>query len=256
MGEFNKPGVYNITELSNPLTPLFQADGPKKSGSLRRIKYISSNGVTRNIDLYSFLIEGKNLPAIQFSSGDMMLLPPIGKVVGINGAVNRPGIYELNSGERLSELIYMAGGFLPTAGKKKIRIERISSGNEKIVENLKFDDQNTFDRLSKNTKIENGDLVTIIEIPPYLRNYVEAKGNVNSEGTYQLKEDMTVLDLIEAAGGLRKGTYMERAEILRFTGTEFEERIEVNLNKLLSGSNAENIKLREWDKLKVSQKKK
>ncbi|TFF89964.1 MAG: hypothetical protein EU548_05425 [Promethearchaeota archaeon] len=251
MGEFNKPGVYNITELSNPLTPLFQAKGPKKSGSLRKIKYISKNGTTRNIDLYKVLIEGKGLPSIQFSSGDMILIPSIGKVVGINGAVNRPGIYELNSGENLSDLIEMAGDFLPTAGKRRIRIEKTSPGNKKIVETLNFEDQNTFKSISKRTKIGNGDLVTIIETPPYLHNYVEAKGNVNSEGTYQLKEGMTVLDLIKEAGGLRKGTYMERAEILRFTGTEFEKIIEINLEKLLNGSPEENIELEEWDKLKV-----
>jgi len=255
MGEFNKPGVYDITVLSNPLAPLFRADGPKKSGSLRKIKYISNNGATKIVDLYKLFIDGKPLPLLQFTSGDMILVPPIGKVVGINGAVIRSGIYELNSTEQLSKLIEMAGGFLPTAGTKRIRIERISQENKKIIENLEFKDQNTFNRLSKNTKIENGDLVTVIEVPPYLHNYVEISGNVNSEGTYQLKDGMTVLDLLEEAGNLRKGTYMERAEILRFTGTEFPEIIEINLEKLLEGNLEENIKLEEWDKLKVFTKK-
>ena len=118
MGEFNKPGSYDITVLSNPLGPIFETDGPKKSGSLRKIKYISSNGTTKTIDLYRLFIEGKPLPLIQFSSGDMILVPPIGKVVGISGAVNRPGIYELTRTEQLSGLIEMAGEFLPTAGKK------------------------------------------------------------------------------------------------------------------------------------------
>lgn len=255
MGEANKPGVYDITVLSNPLTPLFHADGPKKSGSLRKIKYISNSGATKIVDLYKLLIEGKPLPLLQFSSGDMILVPPIGKVVGITGEVNRAGIYELNSTERLSDLMEMAGGFLPTAGTKRIRIERVSPKNKKVIENLEFGDQNTFNRLSKNTKIENGDLVTVIEVPPYLHNYVEIKGNVNSEGTYQLKDGMTVLDLLEEAGNLRKGTYMERAEIQRFTGTELPEIIEINLEKLLEGSLEENIELEEWDKLKVFTKK-
>jgi polysaccharide export outer membrane protein len=251
MGEFNRPGVYDITVLSNPLSPLFQAGGPIKSGSLRKIKYISNTGATQIVDLYKFLVEGNSLPFIQFSSGDMILVPPIGKVAGITGEVNRAGIYELNSTEQLSDLIEMAGGFLPTAGTKRIRIERISPENKKNIENLDFEDQNTFNRLSKNTKIENGDLVTVIEVPPYLHDYVEISGNVNSEGTYQLKDGMTVLDLIKEAGNLRKGTYMERAEIQRFTGAELPEIIEINLGKLLEGDLKENIKLEEWDKLKV-----
>ncbi len=251
LGEVTSPGVYNFTVLSNPVAAFFESNGIKKSGSLRKIEYISSNGTTKTIDLYKLFIKTKPLPIIQFSPGDMILVPPIGKVVGINGAVNRPGIYELDSTERLSELIEMAGGFLPTAEKRRIRIERISPENKKIIENIEFEDQNTFNRLSKNTKIENGDLVTATEISPYLYNYVEIKGNVNNEGTYQLKDGMTVLDLLEEAGGVRKGTYMERAEILRFSGTEFPEIIEFNLEKLLEGNLTENIKLEEWDKLRV-----
>jgi polysaccharide export outer membrane protein len=256
IGDVKEPGIYNLTVLSNPLAAFFEPKGIKKSGSLRKIKYISSNGTTKTIDLYKLLVKTKPLPMLQFSSGDMIIVPPVGKVVGINGAVNRAGIYELNSTEQLSDLIEMAGAFLPTAGKKRIRVERISPENKKIIESLEFEDQNTFNRLSKNTKIENGDLVTVIEVPPYLHNYVEIKGNVNSEGSYQLKDGMTVLDLIKKAGNLRKGTYMERAELLRYTGTEAPEIIKINLKKLLEGSPEENIKLEEWDKLKVFTKEK
>jgi polysaccharide export outer membrane protein len=254
LGEVNIPGVYNITVLSNALAPFFEADGPKKSGSLRKIKYISNNGATEIVDLYKLFIEGKALPLIQYSSGDMILVPPIEKVVGIHGAVNRPGIYELSSTEQLSGLIEMAGGFLPTAGKKRIQLERISPEGKKIIQDLKFNSQNDLKRISKSTKLENGDLVSILEIPPYLRNYVEISGNVNSEGTYALKEGMTVFDLIEEAGGLLKGTYLERAELLRFTGVENPEIIEINLKNLHKESYKENIKLKEWDKLKILKK--
>ncbi len=254
MGEFNKPGVYDITVLSNPLSPLFEADGPKKSGSLRKIKYISNSGATKIIDLYRLLIEGKPLPLLQFSSGDMILVPPIGKVVGINGAVNRAGIYELSGTEQLSGLIEMAGGFLPTAGKKRIQLERVSTEGKKIIEDLTFTNLDDFERISKSTELKNGDLVSVLEIPPYLHNYVEISGNVNSEGIYAFKEGMTVFDLIEEAGGLLKGTYLERAELLRFTGVENPEIIEINLKNLYKESSEENIKLKEWDKLRIFKK--
>jgi len=251
MGEFNTPGVYDITVLSNPLSPLFRANGPKKSGSLRKIKYISNKGTTKIVDLYKLLIKGNPLPSLQFSTGDIILISPIGKVVGINGAVNRSGIYELAGGEQLSALIEMAGGFLPTAGKKRIKLEKISPEGKKVIEDITFIDQNDLERISKSTKLENGDLVSVLEIPPYLHNYVEITGNVNSEGAYGLKEGMTVYDLIEEAGGLRKGTYLERAELLRFTGVENPEIIKINLKNLYKKSSEENIKLNEWDKLKI-----
>jgi len=250
MGEVNKPGVYNITVLSNPLAPLFEADGLKKSGSLRKLKYISNNG-TKIIDLYKLLVEGKPLPSLQFSSGDILFIPPIGRVAGICGPVNRPGIYEIKNAEQLSKLIEMAGGFLPTAGKKRIELERISPEGEKIIEDLKFDNQNDLERISKTTELKNGDLVTVIEIPPYQHNYVEITGNVKNEGTYELKKEMTVLDLIEEAGGSKKGTFLKNAELIRFVGAGNPEIIKINLEKLMKDSLEENIKLKEYDKLKV-----
>jgi len=251
LGEVNKPGVYNITVLSNPLAPLFEADGPKKSGSLRKIKYISNNGTTKTIDLYKLLIKENPLPSIQFSSGDILFVPPIDKVVGIRGAVNRPGIYEIENDERLSELTEMAGGLLPTAGKKRIQLERISPENEKIVKDLKFEDENDFNRISKNITIENGDLAGVFEIPPYLHNYVEINGNVKNQGIFGLKDGMTVLDLINEAGGIRKGTYMERADLFRFVGVTHPQIIEINLKKLLEGAPEENFNLEEWDRIKI-----
>jgi protein involved in polysaccharide export with SLBB domain len=251
LGEVTKPGVYDLTFLSNPLAAFFQSEGIKKSGSLRKIKYISGNGTTQTIDLYRLFVETKPLPTIQFSSGDMLVVPPIGKVVGINGEVNRPGIYELEGKEQLSSLIEMAGGLLPTAGTKRIKIERITSSGEKITEDLKFQNLNDLESISKNTKLKNGDLITVTEIPPYLHNYVEIKGNVNNEGTYQLKEGMTVLDLLEEAGNLRKGTYMKRADLFRFTGNKLSEIIGIDLKKLTDGSSEENIELEEWDRLKI-----
>ncbi len=251
LGEVSTPGIYDITFLSNPLTAFFQSDGIKKSGSLRKIKYISSKGTTKNIDLYKLFVKMEPLPELQSSSGDMIIVPPIEKVIGISGAVNRPGIYELNDDEQLSSLIKMAGGLLPTAGTKRIKLERITPSGEKITEDLKFENLNELEKISKTTELKNGDLVTVTEIAPYLHNYVEIKGNVNNEGSYQLKDGMRALDLIENANGLRKGTYMERAELLRFRGIETPEIIEVNLKKLLEGNPEENIKLEEWDQLKI-----
>lgn len=250
LGEVNKPGVYNITMLSNPLAAIFEAQGLKKSGSLRKIKYISGSGVRKNIDLYKLFIKGQSLTQLQFSSGDIIFVPPIGKAVGISGAVNRPGIYEIESPERLSDLIEMAGGFLPTAGKKRIQLERVSPKNEKIVKDLKFENENDFDRISRNFRIENGDLTKVFEILPYYNNYVEITGNVRNEGTYELKKEMTVLDLIEKAGGAKKGS-IKNVELIRFFEAGGPEIININLQKLMKDSLETNIKLKKYDKLKV-----
>ncbi|MEO0293156.1 MAG: SLBB domain-containing protein [candidate division WOR-3 bacterium] len=251
LGEVNNPGIYNISVLSNPLSPLFEAEGVKKSGSLRKIKYISENG-NKNIDLYKLFVEGQSLPLIQFSSGDIIYVPPIGSVVGIKGAVNKPGIYELEGKEYLEDIIKMAGGFSPIAGRKRIQIERISSKDEKFLEDLNFENVNDFQKISKTFKIENGDLISVFEIFPYYHNYVEIYGDVKKEGIYEFKKGMTILKLIEEAGGPKsKGTTLEEAELIRFISPGEPEKImRINLKDPVEG----NIELKEYDKLKVLSK--
>lgn len=251
LGEVNKPGVYNITMLSNPLAPLFEAGGLKKTGSLRKIKYISSNGRTKIIDLYKLLINEKPLPSIHFSSGDIIFVPPIGEVVGITGAVNRPGIYELKNTESLAELFKMAGEFLPTAGKKRIQLERVSSKGEKITEDLKLKDTNDLKKTAKSKKVKNGDLITVFEISPYLQNYVKVKGNIKNKGIYEFKKGMTVLDLIKEAGGQREGRFSEKAELFRLTKTGKREIIKINLKNIIENPPAKDIKLKKYDELKI-----
>ncbi|MEA1912661.1 MAG: SLBB domain-containing protein [candidate division WOR-3 bacterium] len=251
LGEVRNPGVHNITVLSNPLSGLYNAGGPTRSGSLRRIRYIPNKGTGKNFDLYNLLIKGNRLPNIHLESGDIIYVPTIGKVIGVSGAVTRPGIYEIEGSEDLSDILEMAGGILPTAGRKRVQMERISSGNKKVVKDFRFEDEKEFRRTQKNIKIKSGDLVSVFEMPPLRHNYVEIRGNVERPGTYGLEKGMNVLDLINEAGSLKEGTFLDRAEILRFTGVENPEIIEFDLGRLLDNDSLENLKLKEWDKVRI-----
>ena len=251
VGEVNSPGLYNTSPLSDPLSLLFIAGGPKKSGSLRRIKYIPTTGKTRSLDLYNLLVKGKKLSHIQLESGDIIYVPPIGEVVGVTGAVNRPSIYEISGSEDLSDLFLFSGGMLPTGGNYRVQLERISSGKKKTVVDFRFRDEKEFKRKIRSIKIMNGDLLCVFEIPPLRHNYVIIDGNIERSGTYGWEEGMTVLDLIERAGGIKRGTYLKRAEIMRFWGVENPKIIEFDLKGLMEGNSTENIKLKEWDRLKI-----
>ncbi len=251
LGEVNKPGLYNLSSLSDLLSALFWAQGPKKSGSLRRIKYISSKGEKLTLDLYKLLIEGEKIPEIKLESGDIIYIPPIGNVIGVTGAVNRPSIYEITKLESVSEILHVAGEMLPTGGTFRIQLERISKGERRVIEDFTFRDEKDFKKKTEDIKIKNGDLLRVFEVPPYVHDYVTIEGNVEKEGVYGLKEGMDVLELIERAGGFLEGTYLKRSELLRFKGVESPEIIEIDLEKLIDGDTTENIRLEEWDRLRI-----
>lgn len=53
-------------------------------------------------------------------------------IVDVDGAVNKPGVYELNSGDRVIDAINMAGGFTESAYTKSINKARVLVDGEKI----------------------------------------------------------------------------------------------------------------------------
>lgn len=53
-------------------------------------------------------------------------------IVDIDGAVNKPGVYELNNGDRVIDAINMAGGFTEGAYTKDLNKARILVDGEKI----------------------------------------------------------------------------------------------------------------------------
>jgi protein involved in polysaccharide export with SLBB domain len=254
LGEVKNPGLYNTITLSDPLSVLYSAGGLKKTGSLREIKHIPKKGKSTIFDLYNPLVEEKVLPRVKLETGDIIYVPPIGNVVGLTGAINRPGIYEIKGLNDLSNIIKMGGGMLPTGGTFRVQLERISSGERKIVTDFVFKNQQEFQTKIKEIKIKNGDLVEVFEIPPIRHEYVEIEGNIERPGTYGFEKGMTVIDLIEESGGLKEGTYLDRAELLRFRGVLTPEIIELNLSKINEGDENENIQLKEWDKLKIYSK--
>lgn len=251
LGEVRKPGRYSMSAISDPLSAIFTAGGLRKSGSLRKIKYISKSGTRKQFDIYELLIEGKRLNPIQLESGDIIYIPPIGDVVGVTGSVKRPAIYEITPEENISDLLNMAGGILPTGGTHRIQLERVKNGRKKIVEDFEIEDEDKFYSKLSGLSVKKGDLLEIFEISPIRHNNVEIKGNIEIPGTYELKHGMTVLDLISKAGGIKEGTYLKRAEILRYRGLEKPEIIEFNLNRLLRGDSTENYLLKEWDILQI-----
>ncbi len=251
MGEVVNPGIYRITPLINPLQALTLAGGVKKTGSLRKIKILKATGEKIELDLYQLLVEGNQLENVVLEGGDIIFVPPIGNVAGIKGSVKRPAIYELKNKESLIDLVELAGGLLPTAFIYRVQVERVIKGEKRVVLDLEFRSYDEFRRKGGDFVLQNGDLVIISTIIPGKWNYVTIKGNVYKPGDYELKEGWRVKDLIDAALGIKKGTYLEKAEIYRYLGAGRRELITFNLKRLLEGDTTQNIPLEQWDIVRI-----
>ena len=83
---------------------------------MRHIQLRRNDGLVQDFDLYDLLVKGDKSHDVPLQSGDVVLIPPVGPLVGMTGSVNTPGIYELRDGATLGSLIdiaWVASALLP-----------------------------------------------------------------------------------------------------------------------------------------------
>lgn len=250
LGEVAHPGVYRTYPLASPIQLLYLAGGVKRTGSLRRIKIIKRDGTTKVIDLYDFLIKGKPVSILNFEDGDLIFVPTIGNVVAVIGAVKRPGIYEIKDEKSLMDVVNLAGGVLPIFYSYHLQLQRVENGKVLKIRDINFKNRKgAFKKLEK-ISFHSGDLVFVQAVSPELRGYISIVGNVFRPGRYAINDSISVPYLIRIAGGLKPGTYMERAEIIRHADSLQKKIISFSLADVLSGKKG-SPKLQEFDTLYI-----
>ncbi|MFH1848162.1 MAG: SLBB domain-containing protein [Candidatus Omnitrophota bacterium] len=218
LGEAEKPGAHTISALSNIFHAIYAAGGPTKMGSMRKIRLRREGKPEMPVDLYNILLKGDSSQDYKLQGDDVLFIPPIGDVIGIAGNVKRPAIYEMSDKMRLSDLINMAGGLSSVGSLQRIQLERVKDHQKKVVLDLEFKSIADLENSEDNVTMQDGDLALIFPIVPIRYNFVSITGNVLMPGDYELKGEMRLKDLMDKAGGILPGTYLNRAEIARFKG--------------------------------------
>ena len=99
VGEVERPGAFDVSSLSTALSALYYAGGPNSTGSFRAIAVNRGNRTIRTVDIYDYLLEGKTIDDVTLDQGDVVFVPLAETQVEIDGAIRRPGIYEMAEGE-------------------------------------------------------------------------------------------------------------------------------------------------------------
>jgi len=193
-GESKIPGAYSVSGLSTVSQALFVAGGITNIGSLRDIQIKRSGKVIQTYDLYKLLSEGNSEGDIRLQSGDVIFIPPIKKVVFVDGSINRPGRYELKENETISDLLLFAGGNKSRAYRKQVHIERydIEADMPSII-NLDLTKQ-------KNLKftLKDGDIIRIPEVDSSLSNSITLRGAVKRPGKYGWFKGIRLTDIVNS----------------------------------------------------------
>lgn len=250
VGDVQRPGAYDVSALSTPLSALYEAGGPTSRGSLRILRQYRGKQLVKQIDLYDFLLHGLRSEDERLLPGDTILVPPAGPQVTVEGMVHRPAIYELNGEENLDNVLQLAGGVLVSANLKEINIGRIDAHQSRTMITVQLPDGQA-ERQSKLAafQVKDGDDVVISQILPYNEQAVYLEGHVFRPGKYPYHDGMTVADLLQSYQDVLPEP-SDHAELIRLQPPDLRPVTnEFNLRDVLTGN--ESIPLRPLDEIRV-----
>lgn len=133
--------------------------------------------------------------------------------VAINGAVFKPGDYELQRGLTLYQLIEKAAGLKEDAFTDRGTITRLKPDNS--TEIIGFSVKDVINK-AVTIPLQREDIVNISSIFDLRDKYTVAiNGSIRKPGKFAFSENMKVEDLILKAGGFAEGASTKRIEVAR-----------------------------------------
>lgn len=196
--------------------------------SKRDIKIIHSSGQVVKVDLEKFYLTGDLTQNPYLANDDVVIFPFYDEdrnFVYITGAINNSGKFHFVDGDKLSDIILLAGGlnngFDNITQAEISRLDETGNKEEKIIVNISDDPQ-----------LQRGDRITILANENNRREYkVIVAGEVNRPGNIVITKNSTTLyEVIQKAGGFTENADLARAELIRganvFKSTLFSEEIE------------------------------
>lgn len=210
LGEAERPGSYTVSALSTLTNALFVSGGIKPIGSLRKVQLKRSGEIIVTIDLYDLLLRGDTRNDVRLQPGDVIFVPPVGRTVGVAGAVRRPAIYELVNENTVADAIALAGGLVPTAYYSGAQLERINANQER-----KLIDIDLRTNSAGALVLASGDTVRIPHVLDQQESTVTLSGHVLRPGIVPWRRNLRVSQILRSVRDLKSRPDTGYALILR-----------------------------------------
>ncbi|MBU2046454.1 MAG: SLBB domain-containing protein, partial [Bacteroidetes bacterium] len=213
-GEVKRPGIFETLEGESLDNVISFAGGFNDNAYQSRIKVFQNTSKERKL----IDIAKEDFNTYFPKSGDKYIIEPIldrfENRVKIEGAVYRPGEYELEPGLSLKSLIQKAAGLKDNAFLDRGYINRVK--NDGTPELISFNTNKILNSSDADISLKREDIVTIPSIFDLKDEYnVKIDGEVRNPGQFYYADKMTLEDLILQAGGLKEGASLSRIEIAR-----------------------------------------
>jgi protein involved in polysaccharide export with SLBB domain len=178
-------------------------------------------------------------------------------VVSVSGAVRNPGTFQTAGQIHVRDAVELAGGVTPDAAMDSAQIIRILPDSSLKMVSVRLR-QALEGEAASNLLLEPRDRI-VIQLNSFRADTpsVEIAGEVVKPGRYPLSGNVRVSDLIQLAGGFKRGAYTESADLTRFNPKAGEnklgEHFEISIPDVLSNDVTKDPTLRDGDVLTIRQ---
>lgn len=218
LGQVKNPGIYAVPPYERVSTAFAMAGGASEQGSLRTIVLTRHGQAIDTLDLYGYLAFNQQSENPKVEDGDIIFVPVVQNAVRVSGQVWKPGSYEVKPGERLMDVITMAGGFTPVATKEDIKVENIARPGE--VASISYTKLVIDKDQALNVLLNEGDVVTVPTAP----TSVTVVGQVQKGGTFVFEPGTVLSYYLGMAGGYGDRASTGNIKINRWGGKTLSAR--------------------------------
>ena len=195
-----------------------QTISPEGTINVQDIGLVNLNGMTvKEADSYMrrmlgriYSVYGDDAASeIKLTLGDIRTIQ-----VNLMGEVAVPGTYYVSSFSNIYHALYRAGGVSDLGSLREIRLMRKGKNiatfdiYEFILNGKSFED----------VTLQEGDIVIV----PAYKSLVNISGNVKRPMYYEMKENETIANLLDYAGGFSGNAYKDNIRLIRQNGREYK----------------------------------
>lgn len=233
-GEVRIPGYYPVSATTHLLDAIAKAGGftdKAATDSVSLAHIVNGETVIETIDVNAIMETGHgNIPLV---GGEVIIVPELNTDVLVLGEVNQPGMYTIQKGERVLDVIAKAGGLRQSADE----LITVTRGEGEFQQIFTVDYREIVESGSNETniRVNGGDIIYV----PQKNRRVLVYGEVRQPGAYYVDQYTTILDIIAQAGGPTEQAKLDQVMVASTTSSEL---LYVNLKEIMAQQQP-NIKL-------------
>jgi len=220
-GQVKTPGPVRASGVDR-VADVVRRSGLLDDASERHIEILRQDGSREISDLVLFLATGDASLNPPVSDGDVIQVPVRKEFVYANGAVARPGRFELGTKDSLHTLLRLAGGPMPAAADNRVLLMRWVSpfqAESAWVSLAEIEERRV------NPKLQEGDRFYVYFVPQYHQQHeATILGEISRPGVFPIAEGRDRLShIVAAAGGFLPTADLTAVAILRRNNVSAED---------------------------------